>query len=135
MKAILKIWPAILLLSTAAWSQASPDSTAEKTRLLADTAAVRLSGNAAGDSAAADSARLGPGLSGHGRRKGSQTTADSLQAKGRKKVTDKFIDADGDGICDGREAGLGFQHGKGGGINAGGDKGGHGRQRQGRGRK
>ncbi len=135
MKAILKIWPAILLLSTAAWPQASPDSTAEQTRLPADTAAVRLVGNFAGDSAATDSARHDPGASGYARGRGSQTAADSLQAKGRKRVTDKFIDMDGDGICDGREAGLGFQHGKGSGINAGGDKGGHGRQRQGRGRK
>jgi len=35
------------------------------------------------------------------------------QRQGRmKQQMDRFIDLDGDGICDGRERGLGFQRGK-----------------------
>lgn len=67
----------------------------------------------------------------------SQTAADSSRQQERRRVhrmidengdgindrligtqrrarqgNDKFIDADGDGICDGREGGLGFRRGK-----------------------
>jgi len=34
------------------------------------------------------------------------------QKKEQQKKTDKFIDRDGDGICDQREQGLGFKRGK-----------------------
>jgi len=40
------------------------------------------------------------------------SAVNQFQKKERQKKTDKFIDRDGDGICDQREQGLGFKRGK-----------------------
>ena len=38
---------------------------------------------------------------------------DKLEANERQRTRDRFVDEDGDGICDGRERGLGFRGGRG----------------------
>lgn len=49
---------------------------------------------------------------------------DALQQKGKKfkNKKDKFIDQDGDGICDGRASGLGWRLGTKGSLRQGGGK-------------
>jgi hypothetical protein len=53
------------------------------------------------------------------RLEGKKKAGGKIGAKGR----DRFIDANGDGICDGRETGLGFRGGSGGVATPGGGKG------------
>lgn len=139
MKQLFNFWLAALLLSAPAWSQVSQDSITAKNALpvALDTAAVQTGKMAAADSSATGAAGNGRAFFGFKRGQNSEAAVDSFKEKGKglKGGTDKFIDADGDGICDGREAGMGFQHGKTGSIREGGDKGGRGKQRQGRGKK
>lgn len=139
MKQLLNFWLAALLLSAPAWSQVSQDSVTAKevSPVPSDTAALQTGKMATADSSATDAGGNGRVLSGLKRGQSSAATVDTLKEKGKglKGGTDKFIDADGDGICDGREAGMGFQHGKSGSIREAGEKGGRGKQRQGRGRK
>jgi hypothetical protein len=49
------------------------------------------------------------------RLEGKKKAGDKIGARGR----DRFIDANGDGICDGRETGLGFRGGSGAGPGGG----------------
>jgi hypothetical protein len=53
------------------------------------------------------------------RLEGKKKAGGKIGAKGR----DRFIDANGDGICDGRETGLGFRGGSGSGTGPAGGKG------------
>jgi hypothetical protein len=58
---------------------------------------------------------------------------DRLAGQGMRRGKDRFIDADGDGICDERASGLGFRHGAGtGGGYMGGDSKGKGKHQGGK---
>jgi hypothetical protein len=127
---------AVIFLALPAWSQVVHDTAEAKKEQPArsDTVSARVASKSASDSAATLSGKHPPPARTFKDEKGNGVD-DSLetQSLGRKGGQDKFIDMDGDGICDGRESGMGFRHGKAGNLAPGGGKGGSGRQKQGRG--
>lgn len=137
MKAISKIALAMLFLFSPAWGQAAKDTSAIrlKKEILADTSKSSGAPKAAADSSTKAGEKQKP-RQGKFRDENGNGVDDRLEmpGKGRGRDRDKFVDADGDGICDGRESGLGFQRGSGGSIKSGDDPGGHGKQKQQRGK-
>jgi hypothetical protein len=137
MKLISKIALAMLFLFSPVWGQAAKDTSVTRLEkeMIVDTSKSNVEQKAAADSSTKTGEKQkfrhdkfhdenGNGID------------DRLEmpGKGRGRGRDKFVDADGDGICDGREAGLGFQRGGGGSIKSGDDAGGRGKQKQQRGK-
>jgi hypothetical protein len=137
MKLISTIVVAMLFIFSPVWGQAAKDTsvTRLKKEMIADTSKPRLEQKAAVDSSAKAGEKQKSQL-GKFRDENGNGIDDGLEmpGKGRGRGRDKFVDADGDGICDGREAGLGFQRGRGGSIKSGDDAAGHGKQKQQRGK-
>jgi hypothetical protein len=135
MKFTIKIALAMLFLFSPAWGQAVKDTSATRLEkeIIADTSKSSVEQKAAADSSAKASEKPPPGKFRDENGNGIDDRLE-MKGKGRGRGRDKFVDADGDGICDGREAGMGFQRGKGGSIKSGDDAGGHGKQRQQRGK-
>jgi hypothetical protein len=137
MKLISKIVLAIFFLFSSVWGQAAKDSSATRLEkeILADTLKPHVEQKAAADSSAKAGEKQRPQY-GKFRDENGNGIDDRLEmkGKGRGRGRDKFVDADGDGICDGREAGLGFQRGRSGSIKSGDDAAGHGKQKQQRGK-
>lgn len=137
MKFTIKIALPVLFLFSPVWGQTAKDTSATKLEkgIIADTSTSNVEPKALADSSGTAAEKQTPR---HGafRDENGNGIDDRLEmkGKGRERGRDKFVDADGDGICDGREAGMGFQRGRGGSIESGDDAGGHGKQRQQRGK-
>jgi hypothetical protein len=137
MKFTIKITLPVLFLFSPAWGQTAKDTSATKLEkeIIADTSTSNVGQKAGADSSVKAGEKQKP-PQGKFRDENGNGIDDRLEmkGKGRGRGRDKFVDADGDGICDGREAGMGFQRGRGGSIESGDDVGGHGKQRQQRGK-
>ncbi|RIK77362.1 hypothetical protein DCC62_09670 [candidate division KSB1 bacterium] len=137
MKLISKIAVVMLFLFSPAWGQAAKDTSVTRfeKEMKADTSKPGIEQKTAADSSAKAGAKQNS-RKGRFRDENGNGIDDrrEMPGNGRGHSRDKFVDADGDGICDGREAGLGFQRGQGGSIKSGNDAGGHGKQRQQRGK-
>lgn len=133
MKCLLKIFLAMAFLSTPSWGQNAGDTTKSVQPVLNDTAATLVEKKPSADSAVTKAGKT-KAAPDEFRDENGNGIDDSLEmpGKGKGRGRDKFVDADGDGICDGREAGLGFQ--RGGSIKSGDDAGGRGKQKQQRGK-
>ncbi len=137
MKFTIKITWAMLFIFSPAWGQAAKDTSVTRLEkeIIADTSQPNVEQKALADSAAIAAEKQKPP---HGkfRDENGNGIDDRLEMKGKGKARgrDKFVDADGDGICDGREAGLGFQRGGSGSIKSGADAAGRGKQKQQRGK-
>lgn len=137
MKLISKIALAMLFLFSPAWGQAAKDTSVTRLEkeMIADTSKSNVGQKAAADSSGKAGEKQKPQYKKF-RDENGNGIDDRLEmkGKGRGRGRDKFVDADGDGICDGREAGLGFQRGGSGSIKSGDDAGGRGKQKQQRGK-
>lgn len=137
MKLTIKIALAMLFLFSPAWGQAAKDTSVTRLEkeIIADTSKSNVEQKTSADSSAKTAEKQKPQY-GKFRDENGNGIDDRLEmkGKGRRRGRDKFVDADGDGICDGREAGLGFQRGGGGSIKSGDDAAGRGRQKQQRGK-
>jgi len=101
----------MIVLASPLWAQASKDSVTARAqkKMIADTSQTKPTQPVEEDTTAKTVTQQTP----QGKFRDENVTGidDRLekQERGKQKGRDKFIDADGDGICDGRESGLGFQ--------------------------
>ncbi|MCI0695414.1 hypothetical protein L0337_25820 [candidate division KSB1 bacterium] len=135
MKRMLKILLAMAFLTTPTWGQITGDTTKSVQPVLSDTSATNAEKKSPADTAFTKADQSKPPQEKF-RDENGNGIDDRLEmkGKGRGRGRDKFVDGDGDGICDGREAGLGFQRGGSGSIKSGDDAAGRGKQKQQRGK-
>ncbi len=137
MKLFSKIALVMLFLFSSAWGQAAKDTSVTRfeKEMRADTSKSNVGQKALADSSAKAGEKHKPQYDKfHDENGNGIDDRLEMKGKGRGRDRDKFVDADGDGICDGREAGLGFQRGGGGSIKSGDAAGGRGKQKQQRGK-
>jgi hypothetical protein len=132
---MLKILLMMAFLTTPTWGQSAGDATKSVKPISSDTVVTLAEKKSPADTAFTKVEQSKPSRDKF-RDENGNGIDDRLEmkGKGRGRGRDKFVDADGDGICDGREAGLGFQRGGSGSIKPGADEGGRGKQKQQRGK-